>query len=384
MIGSIRTAHLTFYNTLLVALLPSMLSIQKDAQDVRHEHACSEWLCGSGSHSNACDYVQRKVLLQLFTAALDSSCGFSDSEKPSKKKVVLVKTPKAASGTLHHIIGRFALTNKLRCVCSVYNAYAGNPLFKFPENVLAEHERCFDFDIRHWDLQLGSGWNAGKGLQDHRRRFSDYIDQFRFIIGAEVAFVIPIRNPLKLLVSHLLWNRVPVTRLASDTDEAVARYGLAGQFGVFTSADLQEFQSLRADSFHVTVVEEFDTSLALLRREVRWSLWDMLFTKETHGIPAERTETALKQLNTTNLPLQLDREVHNTLFQVYRKKLQGLNRSVLQIEANAIRRLSKTAGELCLMPEAYLHVRFQKFCWHSRFDELVHDALAFEQRGSCS
>ena len=193
-----------------------------------------------------------------------------------KTNIVFVKTIKTAGSTLTNILNRFAMKHNLR---------------------IHGHERCLNPLLlpRECPLQeLQLNYSAlGKS-----NIISDHIWYNRTILSDvtlnDTVYVTQLRQPLAQLISRLNfrgYSKVvdPVEKYRTLIDMGAAigsKYGKWDpwrQFNVPHNVTKQQFEffltQLDKEFDLVTITEQFDLSLLLLRRKLCWDISDMLYMK---------------------------------------------------------------------------------------------------------
>ena len=206
-----------------------------------------------------------------------------------KTNIVFVKTVKTASSTLSNILSRYAMKNNLNihgCEMTLY------PALRSYENWLRKILK-----LNH--TQLGDSNIISEHIWYKRKILSD-------IIPNDTIYVTQLRDPLAQLVSWLNFNEQFNVTDPVEVYKNLRRkmkYDLWNswrQLRIPVKFTAKQFQShlhqLDKEFDLVTITEQFDLSLLLLRRKLCWDISDMIY------IPLKKATYILnKNINSSHI-----------------------------------------------------------------------------------
>ena len=190
----------------------------------------------------------------------------SDEKCQPKTNIVFVKTFKTGGSTLTNILSRFAMKHNL-CIrrCEITPRFTR----KFwQQNSLVNHTAHVQANI------------ISEHIQYNRTKLAD-------VMPNDTIYVTQLRHPLTQLVSWLNFNQQFNVTDPVDVYKNLRRYMKYGpwnswrQLGIPVNVAPREFQShlhqLDKEFDLVTITEQFDLSLLLLRRKLCWDISDMIY-----------------------------------------------------------------------------------------------------------
>ena len=193
-----------------------------------------------------------------------------------KKNIVFIKTFKTASSTLNVLLSRFAMKNNL----SIHG-----------------HEGCLYPDLFYGNCPL-PGLKLNYSTLGKSNIIADHISYDRTVLSdvmpEDTIYVTMLRQPLDQLISRLNFRGYsnvvdPVKKyknmkdFGASTEYRYQRWDSWRQLNIPHNVISQEFPSfltqLEKELDLVTITEQFDLSLLLLRRKLCWDISDMLYMK---------------------------------------------------------------------------------------------------------
>ena len=275
-----------------------------------------------------------------------------------KTNVVFVKTVKTGGSTLGNVLGRFAMKHNLNI-----HGY---------ELVLNPGLRLFGMS-RKWDLNytlLGESNVINSHIKYNRTILSD-------VMPNDTIYVTQLRHPLNQLVSWLNYNHrfnvkdpVEVYRNLSLRMKA-GPWSSWRQLGIPMNVTEEQLQShlhqLDQEMDLVTITEQFDLSLLLLRRKLCWDISDMLY------IPLKKaTYKFNKNIDSSNIQ---DEKTLNKKYQILNPNAYSLYNHFNKTFLNLIDKMGPDLREELTFFQQ-LSSNVHRYC--SQFIEyIIHNATNF-------
>ena len=355
----------------LLAGSPRLRTKRSDAMSSNATDLIVWWLCGlpNATHEPSVGDDLASALVR----ALNTSCGFRGAA--ADHNFVLFKTHKTGSSTLEVMLARHAHLRGLLPVGCVFDV--GGHFFKSGGCNLTlksgvakrEVEMRHMFALRQWWRGSASTWGCDRG---DGQWFDQLIDRTyqNIMRNTSVPILIPIRDPESHLQSAMHYYKVTANQLERSSE---LWNPLAKDFRLLSAAQVERFvrrwlQTSPPDEadeaedesgskrIFPIVLEEFDASLVTLRRQLRWDMSDVVYTKVIHaGDQQGASATPVKRRsrlrnNRTKLSSRWtswDAALYTAFVKLYQHQKQTIVDSTFQQEVTALRRLSMALAAVC-------------------------------------
>lgn len=297
------------------------------------------------------------------------------------RNVAFVKTHKAGSSTIANILQRYGVTHNLNFALpnTRSHVYAYNYISKPGETLSREKI-----------IPLGAG-------QDYNILFNHAIynrTAFRSIMPANTSYITILREPFQQFVSAFEYYHVERTFAVSNADilndsNPISTYlaqpvkyerGVSyfsyirnkqaedlgmGRAELFSPAKERAYISQMDQDFSlVMIMEYFDESLLLLKRQLCWDIKDVLYIpKNTNKHKPDRNFSSLDLQRHRNIS-HLDYSLYTHYLAIFARKLSSQGPDFHQ-ELDNFRRILGQVKDSCLLRTS-LHVSETK--WHGSFE----------------
>jgi len=364
--------------------------------DDSHLNSSQAWMCGalsSSKNDKVLSSLNPQELTQVLVHALETGCGFGAQNKKLHKQFVLYKTHKTASSTIESMLMRFAILHGLSFVGSAFYKRQHWPPLGCPMNLTALHH-CFDYEVRH-PLTLPLSWYWRRNFRttietlkqqeeacDHGdgKWFDQAVSNYRRLIHADVAIIVPVREPNNHMRSTMHYYNVSIDAVAKDRslwnplaqDFKISTAQQAANFGARWLSEIDQ-------NVHPIVLESLETSLALLRRRLGWSFRDVLYLSVIH--PTDRVYSADCDLDKVDVKpyVEVDAMLYRSFANLH-SRLLSRSRPLRQ-EALALKRMSSTLERLCHVRLHVPHETILQLCsWRDKGELLERDIAATSAR----
>ena len=318
------------------------------------------WLCGVPNATRE-PSVGDDVASAL-VRALNTSCGFRGAAADHNS--VLFKTHKTGSSTLEVMLARHAHLRGLLPVGCVFDV--GGHFFKSggcnltlkPGVAKREVEMRHTFALRQWWRGSASTWGCDRGDGLWFDQLIDHTYQ-NIMRNTSVPILIPTRDPESHLQSAMHYYKVTANHLERSSE---LWNPLAKDFRLLSAAQVEHFvrRWLEDESgsklIFPIVMEEFDASLVTLRRQLRWDMSDVVYTKvihqgDQHGASAKPVERGSRMKNNrSKLPSRWtswDAALYTAFVKLYQRQKQTIVDSTFEQELTALRRVSVALHAVC-------------------------------------
>lgn len=318
------------------------------------------WLCGVPNATRESSIGDD--LPSALAQALNTNCGFRGAA--ADHRFVLFKTHKTGSSTLQLMLARIAYIRRLKAVGCIFDVgshffQSGGCNLTLPLGVVAR-----DFGVRHnfaktlwWKGSAAHyGCDHGDGQWFDQLIDHTYPNIMKNAAGPDhhVPIIIPTREPGDHMRSVLHYYNVSSQKFASASD---LWNPLAKDFRLLSLSQVQQFvrrwpqnQSNSKRIFPV-VLEDFDVSLVTLRRQLRWDLSDMVYTRVVHNRDVHAaTMTNGMQPSTLQVPpdwTSWDTILYTAFVELHQLQKQAILDSTFQQEVVALHRMSMALEALC-------------------------------------
>lgn len=313
-----------------------------------------------------------------------------------KRHLAFLKVHKAASSTLQNIIYRFGYKRRLSFVLPVDTHY------------ISQNKFVYNKVLKPLQIDNSSGAMSGNTEGKYDILCNHVVfnhDLFRGLLREDTVYIAIIREPLQLFLSaaqyyRFVWTADYLSKLNNDTyikdliyhpelhestdlNNSRTYNSMTKDFGFVmnsfedvakvTMEMFQDFLDEAAEIFKlVMIVERFDESLIILKRNLHWKFRDILYIKRNVGPMIEIGAVTEEDKAIFRKRQRFDYRLYEHFYNIFESKVKTADR--LQEEVAAFKEIRARVEKFCLnIPENVTDILVDSNVWTVEFSVTVDD-----------